>query len=367
MSQGTVNAGQAQAGGTVAEPAGRGRRATGDPAGPPGGPAGDRGDLPAGRHQRAVHPVRREHHDLRGRRGGLEPVLRLLRLHRARQRGVLRHRRLHRGPAGQPLEAPGRGHLRAAAAGRPGRRADRGAARADRAAGPAAHVRRDHDRVLLHLPADGVQPQLHRREPGRELAVLPVVRVRLQQPLLLRRPDHRGGHHRAVLADPELAVRPPAAGHPGRRGPGPRPGRADHEDQAHRVRDLGRDHRHDRRPVVVLHRAGAARDRVQPAVRPDRRADGLPGRVRHAGRPGARRADPGAAPAVDRDHLHQRLHQRHRARRAVPGRHPVPAARDRPDRGRVRHQVARHPGPAARARRRADRHRAEPPRRGVPR
>ena len=92
-------------------------------------------------------------------------------------------------------------------------------------------------------------------------------------------------------------VRPPAAGHPGRRGPGPRAGRADHEDQAHRVRDLGRDRRHDRRPVVVLHRAGAARDRVQSAVRPDRRADGLPGRVRHAGRPGARRADPGAAPA----------------------------------------------------------------------
>ena len=42
------------------------------------------------------------------------------------------------------------------------------------------------------------------------------------------------------------------------------------------------------------------RDRVQPALRPDRRADGVPGRVRHAGRAGARRADPGAAPAVDR-------------------------------------------------------------------
>ena len=36
-------------------------------------------------------------------------------------------------------------------------------------------------------------------------------------------------------------------------------------------------------------------DRVQSPVRPDRRADGLPGRVRHAGPPGARRADPGAA------------------------------------------------------------------------
>ena len=116
-----------------------------------------------------------------------------------------------------------------------------------------------------------------------------------------------------------------------------------------------RDRRHDRRTVVVLHRPGAARDRVQPLVRPDRGADGLPGRVRHPRQPGARRADPGAAPAVDRDHLHQRLHQRHRAGCALPGRHLVPAARDRPDRDRVPHPVACRAGAQAREHRRRGR------------
>jgi len=53
------------------------------------------GDLPARHHRRAVHPVRREHHDLRGHRGGLEPVLPAIRAtSRWAPRCVLRLRRL---------------------------------------------------------------------------------------------------------------------------------------------------------------------------------------------------------------------------------------------------------------------------------
>ena len=137
-------------------------------------PAGDRDHLPAGDHQRAVHPVRRGHADLRGRGGRLEPVLRLLRVHLAGARGVLRQRGLHGRAADRALEGDRRHHLLAAAAGRAGVSGDRGAVRADRAAGPAAHVRGGHHRDLLHLPAAGVQPVLHRREPGRQQPVLPV-------------------------------------------------------------------------------------------------------------------------------------------------------------------------------------------------
>ncbi len=226
-----------------------------------------------------------------------------------------------------------------------GGRADRGAVRADRAAGAAAHLRRDHHRHVLHLPAAGLQPLLHRREQRPQLAVLPVERGRLQQPLLLRGAHHRRRHDRAVLAHPQLPVRPAAAGHPGRRGPGPRARRQGHAGQAHRVRDLRDHHRHDRRPVVVLPRPGAPGDRLQPDLRRDRRPDGLPGRLRDARRADPRRADPRADPAVGGGHVQRQgvLLRRDRPRRALPAGDPVHAARDHPHRTRVPGQVA---GPA---------------------
>ena len=55
-----------------------------------------------------------------------------------------------------------------------GRGADRGAVRPGGAAGQAAHLHRDHDRGVLHLPADGLQLLLHRwlQRPGRAVPVL---------------------------------------------------------------------------------------------------------------------------------------------------------------------------------------------------
>ena len=58
-------------------------------------------------------------------------------------------------------------------------------------------------------------------------------------------------------------------------------GRAGHAGQADRLRDLRRDHRPGRSPVVLLHQPGPAAVRLRPAVRPDRRADGVPRRARH--------------------------------------------------------------------------------------
>ena len=54
---------------------------------------------------------------------------------------------------------------------RPRRRADRRPGRAGRAAHPAPHLRRGHDRDLLHLPARRLQPRLHRRHVGHHAAV----------------------------------------------------------------------------------------------------------------------------------------------------------------------------------------------------
>ena len=76
-------------------------------------------------------------------------VLRLGRLRAGdRRREAARRRRLVR--------------VRARPAGRRGRRRDRGAGRRDRASLAPAHLRRDHDRDLLHLPAAGLQPERSR-------------------------------------------------------------------------------------------------------------------------------------------------------------------------------------------------------------
>ena len=58
------------------------------------------------------------------------------------------------------------------------------------------------------------------------------------QPLLLHRAAHRGRGGRARLGDLGLAVRSPAPGDQGRRGPGPRARGQDHAGQADRLRDL---------------------------------------------------------------------------------------------------------------------------------
>ena len=74
---------------------------------------------------------------------------------------------------------------------------------------------------------------------------------------------------------------------------------------------------------------------LRPAVRPVRRADGVPGRPRHRCRAGPRRAHHRAGPAVPDHQVHQRVPQRDPARRAVPGGRAVRAARHHPDRRRV--------------------------------
>ena len=58
-----------------------------------------------------------------------------------------------------------------------------------------------------------------------ERAVHHLAGVGLQHALLLHRAGHRGGHDRHRLADPPVPLRPPAARHQGRRGPGARAGR----------------------------------------------------------------------------------------------------------------------------------------------
>ncbi len=77
-------------------------------------------------------------------------------------------------------------------------------------------------------------------------------------------------------------------------------------------------HRPGRRAVVLLHRPGAAADRLRPALRPHDRADGVPRRARHDQRPGARRADHRARAAVPDDHVQQQLSEPDPAGRAVP-------------------------------------------------
>ena len=210
-----------------------------------------------------------------------------------------------------------------------GRGGHRGPVRPDRAPGQAAHVHRDHDRLLLHLPADGVQLQLHRRVERPRLAVPELAGGDLQHALLLHRARLRGRHRRHRLAGPAIPVRPPAPGDQGRRGPGARPRRAGHAGEAVGVRDLGRDHGRDRRGLVLLHQPGRAADRLRPAVRPDPRADGVPRRLRVDLRRGPRRADHRAADALAEHpaRVQRRLAERDPARRDLPPRRALPAAR----------------------------------------
>ena len=83
---------------------------------------------------------------------------------------------------------------------RGGRGGHRRPVRPRRAAGAAAHVHRDHDRLLLHLPADGVQLLLHRRVERPGLAVPELAGGGLQHALLLHRARLRGRLRRHRLA-----------------------------------------------------------------------------------------------------------------------------------------------------------------------
>ena len=71
---------------------------------------------------------------------------------------------------------------------------DRGPVRPGRAAGAAAHVRGRHDRDLLHLPADGVQPGLHRAAPAACRRAVPAMgsAATYNNPFYYAAPDHRG-------------------------------------------------------------------------------------------------------------------------------------------------------------------------------
>ena len=84
---------------------------------------------------------------------------------------------------------------------------------------------------------------------------------------------------------------------------------------------------------------------LRPAVRPVAGADGVPRRPRHDQRPDHRRAHHRAGPALPDHQVHQRLHQRDPARRAVPAHRAVRAAGPRPD-GRRVDPAAAHPGPS---------------------
>ena len=118
-------------------------------------------------------------------------------------------------PPGTALDRGPR--VRPAPAGGPGRGAGRGAIRADRAAGAAAR-RGGHHRDLLHLPADGLQLQVHRRIGGYPRAVPDLGAGDYNNPSTTWRSPSRPGRAVVWLIYPQ--VRPAAACYPGRRGPG---------------------------------------------------------------------------------------------------------------------------------------------------
>ena len=227
----------------------------------------------------------------------------------------------------------------------------RGAVRADRAARPAAHVHRDHDRRLLHLPADGLQ--LHRSPAALSGSNAPFITWPASastRPSTTSRWPSRSRHDRHRLADPPVPVRPAVARHQGRRGPGPR---------ARRAGPCGSSCRRSSSPARSPAMIGAVwyatyigqvypQFGVRPAVRPDGRADGLPRRAtaRSPGPCSARWSLEPLHAVADTQPVVQRLRcSDDPARRRLPHRRPVHAARHRPDRRRVR-----SPGSGPRAR-----------------
>ena len=223
------------------------------------------------------------------------------------------------GIAARDWHINGIGGVRPAAASRGGGGGDRGAVRPGGAAGAPAHVHRDHDRGVLHLPADRRQLLLHRRLRGRLGAVPAVVTdgrsttasttsrwpapwPPSSSPRLVRR-SRFGLQLRAIRDDEDRA-----------RGLGVRAMRV----KLTRVRAVRRGHGAGRRGLVPLPHPGRAALGIRPAVRPVPGADGVPRRPRDHRRPGARRAHHRARPALPHRHVHQRVPQRDPARRAVP-------------------------------------------------
>ena len=294
---------------------------------------------------------RRPHADVRRAGDGVEPLLRLHRLHHARPGRVLRARRVH-----------ARDHVRArrhrlglqpvlrAAARRRRRRARVGAGRVDRAAHAAHDVRDRHPDAAVRRSAARVQPPLPDEGlvgPDAPDAELPDRQLR---PAVLPRDARSAARRaRALLAHAAEQARPDAARDPRGRGEGTRPRHPRHRREADRVVADGVDHRDGRRRLGVLPDVHLPRV-VGRSARDDRRgADDLPRRPRNAVGTDDRRARARADAAVH-DHearrepaLSRRLRGRVHGRAAAAAAGILPSLRSAADALRERRRTHREP------------------------